>query len=65
VSLGTGTSSFGRRSAVGIGIGTSFDIGGGPAVAQTIEVMMGRGARPDGGDYYDARGVTASLRPRV
>jgi hypothetical protein len=65
VSIGTGSSSYGRRSAVGVGIGTSFDLGGGPAHAQTIEVMMGRGARPEGGDYYDARGVTASLRPRV
>lgn len=64
VSLGTGSSSYGRRSSVGVGIGTSFDLGGGPAYVQTIEIMMGRGERPVGMDVYDARGVMASLAPR-
>lgn len=64
ISLGTGTSSYGRHSAVGVGIGTSFDLGGGPAHAQTIEIMMGRGAKPADADHYDARGVSSALAPR-
>ena len=69
VGVGGGSSSFGggyyghhsSGSAVGVGLGTSFDLSGGPAVASTIEVMMGRGARPPGADVYDARAVVHSL----
>ncbi len=63
VSLGTGSASYGRRSAVGVGVGTSFGLGGGPAWSQTIEIMLGRGARPAGVDIYDARGVAQTLGP--
>ena len=45
MSLGVGGADFGHRSSVGVGLGTSFNLGGGPAVAQTIEVLMGKGAR--------------------
>lgn len=55
VSLGTGGGSFGRRSAVGVGIGTSFDLSGGPAYSRTIEVQAGKGAKP--ADGYDARDI--------
>jgi hypothetical protein len=50
---------------VGLGLGTSFNLGGGPALAVTIEVVMGRGARPAGADVYDARGVRQSLGQRI
>ena len=65
LSLGTGGGSFGGRTAVGIGVGTTFSLGGGPAVAQSIEVMMGRGQRPSDPNAYDARAVHDSLRPRA
>ncbi|HEY8617561.1 CC0125/CC1285 family lipoprotein [Phenylobacterium sp.] len=62
VSFGVGGMDFGRRSSVGVGLGTGFNLGGGPAVAATIEVMMGRGPRPVGGDIYDPRALRQSLR---
>lgn len=65
LSLGTGGGSFGGHSAVGVGIGTSFNLGGGPALAQTLEVVLGRGPRPAGGDIYDARDVQRTLGPRA
>jgi hypothetical protein len=63
--LGVGGADFGRRSAVGLGLGTSFNLGGGPALASTIEVMMGRGPKPLGGDVYDAREVRRSVGARA
>jgi hypothetical protein len=61
MSLGLGGADFGRRSAVGLGLGTSFNLGGGPSVSSTIEVMMGKGPRPPGLDVYDARAVQRTL----
>jgi hypothetical protein len=61
VSVGAGGGSGGYRSGVGVGLGTSFNVGGGPALTSTIEVLMGRGPRPPGGDVYDARDVARSL----
>lgn len=65
VSLGTGGGSYGRGGGVGIGLGTSFNLGGGPALAQTLEVVMGKGPKPPGGDVYDARQLRATIGPRV
>lgn len=62
ITLGLGTSSFGRNSAVGVGGSTSF--GGEGTFVSTIEVVGGKGARPSGPDAYDARSVAATLRPR-
>lgn len=64
-SVGGGSSSWGRRSSVGLGVGTSFDLGPGPIAERSIEVVMGRGALPPGGDVYDARGVAASISARL
>jgi hypothetical protein len=63
LSLGIGGASFGRHSAVGGGVGTGLDLGGGNsgASAATIEVFMGKGPRPPGGDAYDAHAVSSSL----
>ncbi len=55
VSLGTGGASFGGRSALGVGIGTSFDLSGGPAYSRSLEVQAGKGAKP--ADGYDARDI--------
>lgn len=65
LSIGTGGGPFGRHGGVGLGLGTSFDLGGGPALAQTLEIVMGKGPRPDSGDVYDARDVRQSIAPRV
>lgn len=64
ISLGVGGTDFGRRSAVGVGVGTGFSLGGGPSVAATLEVVMGKGERPRGGDVYDARALRFNLGAR-
>lgn len=61
IGVGIGGADYGRRSGVSLGLGTSFSLGGGPAVASTIEVVMGRGDRPRGGDVYDARALRRNL----
>lgn len=64
VGLGVGGGDFGGRSSVGLGLGTSFNLGGGPSLATTIEVLMGRGERPRDVDTYDARALRATLGAR-
>jgi len=65
LSVGGGSASFGRGGGVGVGVGTSFDLGGGPQLARTLEIVMGRGPKPDAPDVYDARGVQASIGART
>lgn len=65
LSVGVGGASFGRRSAVGVGVNQGFDLGGGPAIAATIEVVMGKGERPRGADVYDARALRENIGPRA
>lgn len=57
LSVGGGSASFGRRSSVGVGFGTSFDLGPGPAYARSIEVVCGKGPTPRDRDAYDAREI--------
>lgn len=54
-SIGIGGGSGGYRSGVGVGIGTTFDLSGGPAWRQTLEILAGKGAKPEGA--YDAREI--------
>ena len=66
VSVGVGGGDFGRHSAFGVGVGTSFPLGGGGSggiYSRTIEIVMGKGAKPANPDVYDARTVAASLAP--
>lgn len=65
MSVGVGGMDFGRHSSVGLGLGAGFPLDGGPALASTIEVFMGKGARPPGGDVYDARGVRETVGART
>lgn len=65
LSVGGGSTNFGRSSAVGVGIGTSFNLGGGPALATTLEVRLGRGPRPEGFNVYDAAEVKRTVGPRA
>lgn len=61
VSFGGGSASFGRRSAVGVGVGTSFNLGPGPAISRSIEVVFGKGATPRDRDAYDARDIVKTV----
>lgn len=65
ISVGTGGGSFGRHSSVGVGVGTSFNLGGGPSLAHSIEVLMGKGPKPAAPDVYDARDVRREIGPRA
>lgn len=65
IGLGMGGGDYGRRSSVGVGLGTSFSLGGGPASSATLEVLMGKGARPLGADIYDARALRENLGARI
>jgi len=65
LSVGTGGADFGRHSAVGVGVGTSFNLGGGPALANTIEILLGKGPAPRAPDVYVAREVERTLRART
>ncbi len=64
-SVGVGGGSFGGRSGVGLSLGRSFDLGGGPALAQTLEIVMGKGSAPKDADIYDAREIRKSIGPRT
>ena len=64
LSVGVGGASFGRRSAVGVGVSQGISLGGGPAVASTIEVVMGKGERPRGADIYDAQALRQNIGAR-
>ena len=65
LSLGTGSTSFGRHSAVGVGVGTSFNLGGPPAQALTMEIQMGKGEVPNDREAYDAADVARTVRARL
>lgn len=62
-----GYGGYGRRSgvSVGVGVGTSFNLGGGPAVTATLEVLMGKGPKPPGADVYDAREIQRAAGVRL
>jgi hypothetical protein len=61
MSVGGGSASFGRHSSVGLGVGTSFNLGPGPAFTRSIEVVFGKGAMPKDRDAYDARDVVKNV----
>ena len=61
MSVGGGSASFGRRTSIGLGLGTSFDLGPGPSVAQSIEVVFGKGPTPRDRDAYDAREIIKTI----
>jgi len=68
VGVGGGSSNYGWRgggSSLGVGLGTSFNLGGGPSLSSSVEVMMGRGAKPPGMDVYDAREVRRAIGARA
>jgi hypothetical protein len=61
MSVGGGSASFGRHTSVGVGLGTSFNLGPGPSFAQSIEVVFGKGPTPRDRDTYDAREIVKTI----
>lgn len=66
VGVGVGDGSFGGHGGVSVGAGVGFNLGGGVGgsggATSTIEVRLGKGAKPDDPTAYDARAVDRSLR---
>jgi len=65
-SIGIGGGRFGRHSTVGVGvsapIGASAGARGG---AVSLEIRLGRGAKPADANAYDAREVQSAVRARM
>ena len=60
-SVGGGSSTYGHRSSVGLGVGTSCNLGPGPAFSRSLEVVFGKGPTPRDRDAYDARDVVKQI----
>ncbi len=64
VSVGTGfgSSSYGRRSSVGVGVGADLGrVGAQEFFTARMEVLMGTGEPPEDGEVYDAQSVLNNL----
>src|SRR5688572_15407508 len=55
VSIGGGSSRYGPYRASGVGVGVGIDISGPQPTSTTLEIVMGRGQKPDRAEAYDAR----------
>lgn len=64
VSVGASSGRYGGYSASGVGVGVGLNFSGPEPTSTTLEVLMGRGSRPDRPDAYDARAVADSLGAR-
>ena len=64
VSIGAGSSRYGRYSSSGVGVGVGLDLSGPQPTSTALEVVMGSGPRPDRPEAYDARDVQRTLRGR-
>lgn len=62
VSIGGGSSRWGGYRSSGVGVGVGIDLSGPQPTATTLEIVLGRGAKPDRASVYDARQVQAALR---
>ena len=61
IGIGVGGASFGSHSGGAVGVGTGFNLGGGPELQATLEILMGRGPMPPGLDVYNAHAVSGTL----
>lgn len=64
VSVGAGSSRYGGYRASGVGVGVGLNLSGPQPTMATLEILLGRGARPDRPEAYDARGVRDALGRR-
>tara|TARA_R100001126_G_C4786766_1_gene129870 strand:- start:31 stop:522 length:492 start_codon:yes stop_codon:yes gene_type:complete len=67
VSIGGSSGSHGRSSSVGVGVGIGIPINGSSSgsVTEVLEIVTGKGAKPDRPTVYDARSVDINLRGTV
>ncbi|PQZ81720.1 MULTISPECIES: hypothetical protein [unclassified Brevundimonas] len=65
VSIGAGGGRYGGYSTSGVGVGLGFDLSGPQPTSTTLEIVMGRGAKPDRAEAYDARRVQDAIRNRL
>ena len=66
VSLGGGTSRYGGYSASGVGVGVGLNFSGPQPTSTTLEIVMGRGAKPaNDPNAFDAREVVQNIGPQV
>ena len=65
VSIGAGSIRYGGYRSSGVGVGLGFDLSGPQPTSTTLEVVMGRGAKPDRPEAYDARRVQDAIRNRL
>lgn len=66
VSVGGGLGTGGGRTRGGVGIGIGFPLGGSSGAAeQSLEIVMGRGAKPNDPNAYDAASVSQTIRARM
>ena len=65
VSIGAGSSRYGGYRSSGVGVGLGFDLSGPQPTSTTLEIVMGRGAKPDRSEAYDARRVQDAIRNRL
>lgn len=61
-SVGTGFGSYGRNSSVGVGTSVGIPLAGpGPAAEASLEIRLGKGAKPQDANAYDAHELARSL----
>ena len=61
VSIGGGSSRYGGYSSSGVGVGVGLNFSGPQPTSTTLEVVLGRGQKPDRPNAYDARSVQGSI----
>lgn len=61
VSVGASSGRYGRWSTSGVGVGVGLDLSGPQPTSTTLEILIGRGPRPDRREAYDAREVLRAL----
>lgn len=59
---GRGSGRYGNYSASGVGVGVGLNFSGPSPTSTTLEVVMGKGSKPDRPNAYDARSVQDGLR---
>jgi hypothetical protein len=61
VSIGGSSGRYGGYSASGVGVGVGLNFSGPQPTSTTLEVVLGRGRKPDRPNAYDARSVQSSI----
>ncbi len=61
VSVGGSTGRYGGYSASGVGVGLGLNFSGPQPTSTTLEIVLGRGPKPDRPNAYDARSVQGSI----